>query len=147
MRERIGLSGEISSFRPGLLQGSNLDNGRGIFVGLGLVGGVTLGEARSLVSKCGVLELEPMGSSIALGIGVGVGFVISFFRKRRFLSVILPDPSTPARYCRCGRTSMMVPVVVHRRFDGFWMATLSPFCSRPKLCVCLLYLSDSRTFR
>ena len=56
---------------------------------------MTLGEARSLVLKCGVLELEPMGSSIALGIGLGLGFVISFFRKRRFLSVILPDRLGP----------------------------------------------------
>ena len=52
-----------------------------------------------------------------------------FLRKWRFLSVILPDPSTLIRYWQFGRTVMIFPVVVHQRFSGLSIATVSPVTS------------------
>ena len=47
---------------------------------------------------CGVLVIKAIGTGVALGIGVAAAVILHFLRKRRFLSVILPDPSTLILY-------------------------------------------------
>ena len=56
--------------------------------------------------KRGALVVEVIGTGVALGNGVGTTLTSHFLRKRRFLSVILPDPSTLIRYRRSGRTDV-----------------------------------------
>ena len=42
---------------------------------------------------------------------------------------------------------MTFPVVFHRWFSGFCMATVSPVCNGERLWLCLLYLSTILVFR
>ena len=58
---------------------------------------VPLPDVGGLGCKNGALLVEFIGTSVALVIGVGVG-LISHLRKRQFLSMILPDPSTQIWY-------------------------------------------------
>ena len=46
----------------------------------------------------GVLFIKAIGTGVALGIGVAAAVILHLLRKRRFLSVILPDPSTLILY-------------------------------------------------
>ena len=63
-----------------------------------------------IVCRTGVLGLRGFGFGVkvlgtALGMGGGVVGVSSFLRNRRFLKVILPDPSTLTRYYWLGSVS------------------------------------------
>ena len=65
-----------------------------------------------IVCSTGVLGLRGVGfgfgvevSGAALGMRDGVVGVSSFLRNRRFLKVILPDPSTLTRYWWLGSVS------------------------------------------
>ena len=146
------------SFMPGLLCGSNLERARGILDdrsrgdicvvccwGLVAVHVLSQGDNGGCVTV--VLVDGIVGPSVALGIGVGVGLRLHFLRKRRFLSVILPEPSTLILYWRSGRAEIIFPVVFHRRLSGFWMVTVSPACNGHRLWVCLLYLSTNLALR
>ena len=97
------------SFMPGLLCGSNLERARGIlddrsrgdicvvcYWGLVAVHVLSQGDNGGCVTVASVDGI--VGPSVALGIGVGVGLSLHFLRKRRFLSVILPEPSTLILY-------------------------------------------------
>ena len=59
------------------------------------------------------IALECYWSIYFTGYWVSAGLSLHFLRKRRFLSVILLDPSTLIRYCRPGRAVMIFPVVFH----------------------------------
>ena len=56
----------------------------------------------------------------ALGIEVFNFWGLITRRKRQFLRVILPDPSTRILYCLSGRDSATIPVVSQRQLFGFW---------------------------
>ena len=73
--------------------------------------------------------------------------ILHFLRKRRFLSVTLPDPSTLILYWCSGRTEIIFPVVFHWRLSGLWMVTVSPACNGHRLWVCLLYVSTILALR
>ena len=146
------------SFMPGLLCGSNLERARGILDdrsrgdicvvccwGLVAVHVLSQGDNGGCVTVASVDGI--VGPSVALGIGVGVGLSLHFLRKWRFLSVILPEPSTLILYWRSGRAEIIFPVVFHRRLSGFWMVTVSPACNGHRLWVCLLYLSTNLALR
>ena len=139
---------------PGLLCGSNLERAQGILDDRsrgdicvvccwGLVAVYVLlqggnGRCMNVVLLDGIV-----GPSVALGIGVGAGLSLHFLRKWRFLSVILPEPSTLILYWRSGRAEIIFPVVFYQRLSGFWMVTVSPACNGHRLWVCLLYLSTN----
>ena len=146
------------SFMPGLLCSSNLERARGILDdrsrgdicvvccwGLVAVYVLLQGDNGGCVTVASVDGI--VGPSVALGIGVGVGLSLHFLRKRRFLSVILPEPSTLILYWRSGRAEIVFPVVFHWRLSGFWMVTVSPAFNGHRLWVCLLYLSTNLALR
>ena len=146
------------SFMPGLLCGSNLERAQGILDdrsrgdicvvccwGLVAVYVLLQGDNGGCVTVALVDGI--VGPSVALGIGVGAGLSLHFLRKRRFLSVILPEPSTLILYWRSGRVEIIFPVVFHQQLSGFWMVTVSPACNGHRLWVCLLYLSTNLTLR
>ena len=97
------------SFTPGLLCGSNLERARGILddrsCGVicvvccwGLVAVYVLLQGGNGGRMTVALVDGIVGPTVALGIGVGEGLSLHFLRKRRFLSVILPEPSTLILY-------------------------------------------------
>ena len=90
--------------------------------------------------RSGVLIVGVMAAGVALGIGFGAVLNLHFLWKRRFLSVILPNPSTLIQYWRFGNTVMTFPVVFRRWSSGLCMATVSLVCNGERLWVCLLYL-------
>ena len=100
-REGSSLWGGMSSFIPGCLCESSLDNTWGVFVCI-IVDGWAVFDVIPVPIICstGVLGLRGVGFGfgvkvlgVVLGMGVGVG-VSSFLRNRRFLKVILLGPST-----------------------------------------------------
>ena len=146
------------SFMPGLLCGSNLERARGILDDRsrgdicvvccwGLVAVYVLLQGDN--GECVTVALVDgiVGPGVALGIGVSAGLSLHFLRKRRFLSVILPEPSTLILYWCSGRAEIIFPVVFHRQLNGFWMVTVSPACNGHRLWVCLLYLSTNLALR
>ena len=88
-----------------------------------------------------------MAAGVAFGIGFGAVLNLHFLWIRRFLSVILPDPSTLIRYWQFGRAVMTFLLVFHWWFSGLCMATVSPVCIGRRLWVCLLYLSTILLFQ
>ena len=94
--------------------------------------------------RSGVLIVGVIAAGVALGFGAVLN--LHFLRKRRFLSVILPDPSTLTQYWWFGWTIMTFLVVFHRWFSELCMATVLPVCNE-KLWVCLLYLSTILVFQ
>lgn len=99
-----GLWGGMSSFKPGWLCGSSLDNARGEFCPC---------YCRRLscvwcYSSVQCLWHWCRGLGKALGMGTGIVGVSSFLRNRRFRKVILPDPSTLIHY-KCCYFLPMVP--------------------------------------
>ena len=56
------------------------------------------GDVGGYGCKSEVLLDGVIGPGVELDIGVGAGLSLHFLRKRQFLSVILPDPSTLIRY-------------------------------------------------
>ena len=130
------------SLRPALLCGNKLERAWGIFndqrhgdVYMTSLGGsiavhVSLPrDVGGLEFKSWALLVEVIGTSVTLGIGVGVSLILHFLKKWPFLNVILPDPSTLIWYWWSGRTVMIFPVVFHRQLSGLWIATVSPACN------------------
>ena len=74
---------------------------------------------------------------------ITLSFGVNGFNWIRFRRVNLPLPSTLIRYCRKGRTSLMMPVFSHRvgeRPSPFWISTCWPQDSGGS---CLLLLLTS----
>ena len=96
-----------------------------------------LGDRGARVGHC-LRELLVLVLHLVLGL---VQAWVCIFWGNRFLSLILPDPSTLIRYCRSGRAVMIYLFVFHLRLIGLCIATVSPPCNGGRLCVYLLYLS------
>ena len=88
-----------------------------------------LEDVRGLRCRSRVLIIGVMAAGVALGIGFGAVLNLHFLRKRWFLSVVLPDPSTLIQYWRFGRTVMTFPPVFHWWFSGLCMATVLRVCN------------------
>ena len=114
------------SLRSGLLCGCSLDRALGIFNNRGCVNvcvvylGLSIVVCVSLLEdvwgsgcRSGVLIVGIMAAGVALSIGFGVVLNLHFLRKRQFLCVILPDPSTLIQYWRFSRAVMTFPIVFH----------------------------------
>ena len=123
------------------------DDGGCVSVCVVYLGGSLLEDVGGSGCRSGVLIVGVIVAGVALGIGFGAVLILHFLRKRRFLCLILPNPSTFIRYWRFGRAVMTYPVVFHWWFSGLCMATVSPVCGRERLWVCLLYRSTILLFR
>ena len=86
-------------------------------------------------ADCGICKPVPdKGGYEGLGIGPGdIPWPIRF-RKRRFLKVMRPDPSTRTLYWRSARASTILPVRSHLLLRGFCKATRSPSCNGDNGC-------------
>ena len=151
-----GLLGGTSSFKPGWLWGSNLDNDRG-FVCIDVDGWAVFNVGFdevipvSMVCGTGLLGLWGVGFGVevlvtALGMGNWIVGVSSFLRNRPFRKVILPGLSTLTRYWWLRRVLITWPVVSHRRIVGHWIATICLFWREHRSCTVLLYRSMRRYF-
>ena len=73
--------------------------------------GVSLQEdVRGSGCRSEVLIVGDMAAGLALGIGSGAVLNLHFLWKRRFLRVILPNPSTLILFWRFRRAGMTFPV-------------------------------------
>ena len=141
-------------FKPGWLYGSSLDNAQGVFVCV-IDDGWAVFDVIPVPIVCStdVLGLRRWiwiwcrGHGHGARNGGGVVGVLSFLRNRRFLKVILPDPSTLTRYWWLGSVSTTWPVVSHWQVVGCCIVTICPLWRRHKVCVVLLYCSIKRAFR
>ena len=106
-----------------------------------------LEDVRGSGCRSGVLIEGVMAADVALGIGFGAVLNSHFLRKRWFLSVILPSPSTLIQYWQFGMAVMTFPVVFHGWFIGLCMATVSAVCNGGRLWVYVLYLSTILLFQ
>ena len=83
--------------------------------------------------------------------GGGLAWTGTYLRRNlRFLSVILPEPSTRVMYWSNCFTSVMTPVLSHRVGWGpvwFWILTWSPTARGGSLLVCSAHLSDACMWR
>ena len=108
--------------------------------GLQLLAHVSLLEdVGGLRCKSQALLVKVIGTGVALGIGVGAALISHFLKKQRFLSVILPDPTTLIQYWQSGRTMTIFPVVFHWRLSGLRIATVSPTCYEQRLWIYYLH--------
>ena len=101
----------------------------GLFRGVNYCMCYVLEDVRGSRRGSRVLIIGVMAAGVALGIGFGAVLNLHFLRKRRFVSVVLSDPSTRIQYWRFGRAVMTFPLVFHWWFSGLWIATVSPVCN------------------
>ena len=101
------LQGVCHSLKPGLLCGNNLDRAQGIFDDWRYVD-IYVPSIVWVIPMCASSQEDVggvrvhewnigvglVGLGISLGIEVGMALTSHFLRKRPFLRVILPDPST-----------------------------------------------------
>ena len=77
----------------------------------------------SSLAGFGELECLTVGSDSALGMEVDMVLNSNFFKKRWFLSVILPNLSTLIQYWWSGRTVITLPIMFYQQLSWFCLTT------------------------